>query len=44
VFCEKPDWMSDEELKQIRKESSFRLRDDSSYPAWIKSILQERKS
>jgi hypothetical protein len=42
IVDERPSWMTPEREANIRKNSSFVVGDSSSYPDWLKVLLQDR--
>jgi hypothetical protein len=42
VMHERPQWLTTEQEEKIRSKSSFALDVVGTYPAWIRSLLDER--
>ena len=44
VVYETPQWMTKEQERHVRSESSFTIGDASSYPEWLRTLVAERRS
>jgi hypothetical protein len=44
VLHETPEWMTPEQERNVRSESSFNIGEASSYPEWLRKLVAERRS
>ena len=44
VVHETPEWMTEEQEKNVRSESSFTIGEASSYPEWLRMLVADRRS
>ena len=42
VVLERPGWMDDEAMRAIRDTSAFIAGDDSTYPIWLRTLVDSR--
>jgi hypothetical protein len=41
---DRPEWMDDQEEAKIRSEDSFVVADPTTYPNWLRAIVDDRNS
>jgi hypothetical protein len=42
VVDERPEWMTEEAEKEVRRNSSFVVSDPQTYPKWVQTLIDER--